>query len=77
MLSYRCWRTRFRSDPYIVGKPIVLDRREVFVVAALLLFWDSTSGMSNLRSSDTGFLRKPRIRPGKERRESKLSLACD
>ena len=20
MLSYRCWRTRFRSDPHIVGK---------------------------------------------------------
>jgi len=35
MLSYRCWRTRFRSDPHIVGKRIVLDRREVFVVAVL------------------------------------------
>jgi putative ABC transport system permease protein len=35
MLSYACWRARFHADPRIVGKSIVLNRREVAVVGVL------------------------------------------
>jgi putative ABC transport system permease protein len=35
MLSYRCWQARFRANPDIVGKSIVLNRRAVVVVAVL------------------------------------------
>jgi putative ABC transport system permease protein len=35
ILSYRCWRTRFRGDAGIIGKQIVLNRRAVSVVGVL------------------------------------------
>jgi predicted permease len=35
ILSYACWRTRFRADPRIVGKQIDLNRRSVTVVGVL------------------------------------------
>jgi putative ABC transport system permease protein len=35
ILSYRCWRTRFRGDASIIGKQIVLNRRAVSVVGVL------------------------------------------
>jgi predicted permease len=35
MLSYDGWRTLFRSDPHIIGKRIVLNRRTVTVIGVL------------------------------------------
>ena len=35
ILSYRCWRTRFRGDAGIIGKQIILNRRGVSVVGVL------------------------------------------
>jgi predicted permease len=35
ILSYACWRTRFRADPRIVGRQIVLNRRSVTIVGVL------------------------------------------
>ena len=35
MLSYDCWHTRFHTDPRIIGKQIVLNRRPVTVIGVL------------------------------------------
>jgi putative ABC transport system permease protein len=35
MLSHTCWRTRFHSDPGIIGKKINLDRRAVTIIGVL------------------------------------------
>jgi predicted permease len=35
ILSYNCWRTRFRSEPHILGKHIVLNRRAATVIGVL------------------------------------------
>jgi putative ABC transport system permease protein len=35
MLSHDCWRTRFHSDPLVLGQKITLDRRPVIVVGVL------------------------------------------
>src|SRR5258708_1915911 len=35
ILSYACWRSRFRADPRIAGRQIVLNRRSVTIVGVL------------------------------------------
>jgi predicted permease len=35
MLSYRCWQERFRGDASVVGKQIVINRRNVTIVGVL------------------------------------------
>jgi predicted permease len=35
MLAYGCWRARFRADPHIIGKQIIVNRRPVTVVGVL------------------------------------------
>jgi predicted permease len=35
ILSYGCWRTRFRADPQIIGKQVSLNRRTVTIVGVL------------------------------------------
>jgi putative ABC transport system permease protein len=35
LLSYGCWRTRFQTNPSIVGKRILLNRRSVSVIGVL------------------------------------------
>jgi putative ABC transport system permease protein len=79
MLSHTCWRTRFHSDPRIVGKQIDLNRRTVTIIGVLPqslgpyfqdldifapLVLDSYKETGNLRSGMVRVQIVARLRPG-------------